>query len=147
MMRVSERARCVPPPLRYHLVVTNNFNRHSPSQCAPSPLGDWWRKRGVIFLFKNIYRFPYVKEINMADTDDKKRQEKIAKMSLTLSAQSTFFTVEAVLLALMAFIWSAPEYENTKGIWVIILIIIAIALILKQLSIYKKIDDLFPNLE
>jgi hypothetical protein len=66
-------------------------------------------------------------------------------MSLTLNAQATFFTVEAVVLALIAIILTVKDYENTRGIWIVILVVVMLGLTYRQWTISNKINELFPE--
>jgi hypothetical protein len=84
----------------------------------------------------------------MADENEEKiRQDKIARLTLRLTAESTYFTIEAVILALAALVMSLFGFTSLGTVYFIILIIVALAIIVRQLRIYAKIDELFPQLK
>ncbi|MFA4826036.1 MAG: hypothetical protein WC593_12860 [Methanoregula sp.] len=69
-------------------------------------------------------------------------QQKIVKMNLELNAQSTFYTVEAILIAFLGFfIVSTAGLLELYGTSIII--ILMIGMILKQYFTNKTIDSLF----
>lgn len=82
----------------------------------------------------------------MTDEDQEKiRQNKIAMLTLRLTAESTYFTIEAVILALAALIMSTIGFSFWGTVYLIILIVVALAIIYRQVRIYAKINELFPH--
>ena len=75
------------------------------------------------------------------------RQEKIARLSLRLTAESTYFTIEAVILALAALVLSIFTLSPLGVVYLLILIGIALAIMYRQTRIYAKIDELFPDVK
>jgi len=81
------------------------------------------------------------------ENEEKIRQERISRLSLRLTAESTYFTIGAVILALIALVISLFGWTPLGTVYVAILLLIALAIVIRQIRIYNQIDDLFPLLK
>jgi len=81
------------------------------------------------------------------ENEEKIRQNQIYRLSLRLNAESTYFTIGAVILALIAIVISLFGWTPLGTVYVAILFLIVLATVIRQIRIYNQIDDFFPLLK
>jgi hypothetical protein len=77
--------------------------------------------------------------------EEKQRENKINKMNLQLNAQTAFFTVEAIIIALIAFVYSSTTPDWGKALTIVGAFIALIWLMLRQRDVGNVIDKLFED--